>query len=140
MPRPTGPSDGKKLILQSTRDDLGCDQIFVMDADGSNAHMVSTGEGRTTCAYFFPDGTRILYASTHLAAVQCPEPPDFSHGYVWKLYSGFEIFSAAPDGSDLVRLTDHTGYDAEATMAPDGSRIIFTSLRDGDLDMYTMRP
>lgn len=132
--------DGKQLILQSKRDDLECDQIFIMDADGSNARMVSTGEGRTTCAYFFPDGKRILYASTHLASPQCPKPPDFSRGYMWKLYAGFEIFSATPDGGDLVRLTNHSGYDAEATVSPDGSSIIFTSLRDGDLDLYTMRP
>src|SRR5258708_29465204 len=44
--------DGKRLIFQSTRDKLECDQIFIMNADGSNQHMVSTGKGRTTCAYF----------------------------------------------------------------------------------------
>ncbi|MFQ5599588.1 MAG: TolB family protein [Candidatus Krumholzibacteriia bacterium] len=133
-------ADGKRLILQSTRGDLGCDQIFIMDADGSDLRMVSTGKGRTTCAYFFPDGKHILYASTHLGSPECPAPPDYSKGYVWKLYPTFEIFSADPDGSDLVRLTSHDGYDAEATMSPDGSRIIFTSHREGDLDLYTMRP
>lgn len=133
-------ADGKQLILQSTRDSLRCDQIFTMNADGSNVRQVSNGKGRTTCAYFFPNGERVLYASTHLASALCPDPPDFSRGYVWKLYPGFDIFSAKPDGSDLVRLTDHEGYDAEATISPDGSRIIFTSLRDGDLDLYTMKP
>ncbi len=131
-------ADGRKLILQSTRDSLGCDQIFVMGADGSNPRLISTGQGRTTCAYFFPDGKRILYSSTHLASPECPTPPDFSKGYVWKLYPGFDIFTAALDGSNLVRLTQTAGYDAEATIAPDGKRIIFTSKRDGDLDLYTM--
>ena len=133
-------ADGKQLILQSTRDSLQCDQIFVMNADGSAPRRVSTGKGRTTCSYFFPDGKRILYASTHLAAAECPPPPDHSQGYIWMLYPGFEIFSAKLDGSDLVRLTNHDGYDAEATIAPDGSRIIFTSKREGDLDLYTMKP
>jgi Tol biopolymer transport system component len=133
-------ADGKQLILQSTRDDLGCDQIFIMGADGSNPRMVSTGAGRTTCAYFFPDGKRIVYSSTHLASPDCPEPPDFSKGYVWKLYPSFDIFTADSDGDHLERLTMHDDYDAEATIAPDGSRIIFTSLRNGDLDLYTMRP
>jgi Tol biopolymer transport system component len=133
-------ADGRKLIFQSTRDGSACDQIFVMDADGSNTRRVSTGGGKCTCAYFFPDGKRILYASTHLAALECPPRPDYSKGYVWKLDPDFEIFTADADGSGLTRLTDHPGYDAEATFAPDGSRVVFTSLRDGDLDLYTMRP
>lgn len=132
--------DGKKLIFQSKRDDLQCDQIFIMNADGSDVRRVSNGEGKTTCAYFFPDMKRILYSSTHAAAKECPPPPDYSKGYVWSLYSAFDVFTAAPDGSDLRRLTDNPGYDAEATFAPDGSRIIFTSHRDGDLDLYTMKP
>src|ERR1700674_5349055 len=70
-------ADGKKLILQSTRDDLQCDQIFTMNVDGSDAHMVSTGKGRTTCGYFYPDGKKILYSSTHLADPQCPLRPDY---------------------------------------------------------------
>jgi TolB protein len=133
-------ADGKQIILQSTHGDLKCDQIFIMKPDGSGSHRVSTGKGRTTCSYFFPDGKHILYASTHLASPNCPPPPDYSQGYVWKLYPGFDIFRCKPDGSDLVRLTTSDGYDAEATIAPDGSRIIFTSERDGDLDVYTMRP
>lgn len=130
--------DGKKLILQSTRDSLRCDQIFVMDPDGTNVRMVSTGKGRTTCAYFFPDGKRIIYASTHHASPDCPPPPDFSKGYVWKLYPEYDLYTADADGANLVRLTTTAGYDAEATIGPDG-RILFTSGRDGDLDLYTMR-
>jgi len=132
--------DGKQIIFQSKHGTMGCDQIFVMNADGSGAHLVSTGGGRTTCSYFFPDMKRILYASTHAESPACPENPDFSKGYVWKLYPSYEIYSALADGSDVRRLTDNPGYDAEATFAPDGSRVIFTSLRNGDLDLYTMKP
>src|SRR6266566_3717303 len=94
-------SDGKKLIFQSTRDGHECDQIYTMNIDGSDVHMVSTGDGRTTCSYFFPNGKRILYSSTHLGAKQCPPRPDFSGGYVWAVYDTFDIFTANPDGSDL---------------------------------------
>lgn len=132
--------DGRQLIFQSKRDGAGCDQIYIMDADGGNVRRVSNGEGVTTCAYFFPGGDRILYSSTYLVSPDCPPSPDYSQGYVWKLHPGYDVFTAAPDGSDLVRITDHPDYDAEATIATDGSKILFTSLRDGDLDLYTMNP
>src|SRR5215210_9392916 len=48
--------DGKQLIFQSKRDGRGCDQIYSMNTDGSNVRMVSSGEGRTTCSYFFKNG------------------------------------------------------------------------------------
>ena len=131
-------ADGKKLIFQSTRDGRGCDQIYEMNSDGSGVRMLSTGKGRTTCSYYFRDGKRIIYSSTHLANPDCPPKPDFSKGYVWAIYSGYDIFSAAPDGSELKQITRAPGYDAEATIAPNGKRIVFTSMRDGDLDIYTM--
>jgi TolB protein len=131
-------ADGKKLIFQSTRDDLKCDQIFTMNIDGSDVHMVSTGKGRTTCSYFYPSGKKILYSSTHLGNPECPPKPDYSRGYVWGVYSTYDIFIANPDGSNLKQLTKTPGYDAEATISEDGNKIVFTSLRDGDLDIYTM--
>jgi Tol biopolymer transport system component len=131
-------ADGKRLILQSTRENVPCDQIFTMNVDGSQARMVSTGKGRTTCAFFTPDGKRIVYSSTHLSSPNCPPPPDRTRGYVWAIYPSYDIFSAKPDGSDLKQLTKADGYDAEATIAPNGKNIVFTSTRDGDLDIYTM--
>ena len=129
--------DGRELVFQSTRDGAECDQIFAMTIDGNGLRRVSSGAGRTTCAYFTPDGSRIVYASTHLGGRQCPPRPDFSRGYVWPVYDSYDIFSAKPDGSDLRRLTSTPGYDAEATIGPDG-RIAFTSVRDGDMEVYSM--
>src|ERR1700749_2908706 len=74
--------DGKRLIFQSTRDPYQCDQMFVMNSDGSNVHLVSTGKGVTTCGYFI-DNTHIVYASTHESGASCPARPDRSKGYVW---------------------------------------------------------
>lgn len=131
---------GTRLIFQSTREPFGCDQIFTMGLDGGDVRLLSTGRGRTTCAFFFPDGRRFLYASTHLGGAGCPEPPDRSAGYVWPIYPSYDIFAddvAAP-GTALARLTDNDGYDAEAAVSPDGRRIVFTSLRAGDLDLYAM--
>jgi TolB protein len=131
-------ADGKQLIFQSTRDGRGCDQIYTMNVDGSNVKMISNGDGRTTCSYFFPNAKRILYSSTHLGDKQCPPRPDFSKGYVWAVYPSFDIFTANPDGSDLKQLTTSPGYDAETTITLDGKKLVFTSMRDGDLDIYSM--
>jgi Tol biopolymer transport system component len=105
-----------------------------MTADGGDVRRVSTGAGRTTCAFFFPDGGRLLYASTHHAGPACPPPPDRSQGYVWPLHD-YDLYTCAADGSDLRRLASSPAYDAEGAVGPDG-RIVFTSARDGDLDLY----
>jgi len=130
--------DGQEIIFQSTRDPYKCDQIFTMNADGSNTKMISTGRGRVTCGYFTPDKSRVIYASTHVASPDCPMPPNMSEGYVWAIYPTFDIFSANRDGSDIKRLTSTNGYDAEGTVSTDGKKIVFTSMRDGDLDLYEM--
>jgi TolB protein len=128
--------DGSRLTFQSTAGH-GCDQIFTMNIDGSDRKLVSTGKGRTTCSFYYPDGRSILYASTHLGGDACPPVPSREQGYVWPIYASYDIFRANADGSNLVRLTKTTGYDAEATIAKDG-RIVFTSVRDGDMDIYSM--
>jgi len=129
--------DGTRLMFQSTRDGWPCDQQYTMGIDGSSPKKVSTGQGRTTCGFFFPDGKTIVYASTHVGSKECPPRPDFSKGYVWPIYATYDIFRANADGSGLTRLTDTPGYDAEPTVGPDG-RIVFTSLRDGDMEIYSM--
>jgi Tol biopolymer transport system component len=130
--------DGRKIIFQSTRDNLECDQIFVMNADGTDQHMVSTGKGRTTCGYFLPDSQHILYASTHEAGDACPPPADRSKGYVWAVYPGYDIYLATVNGSMLKKLTDAPGYDAEATVNFKTKKIVYTSMASGDLDLWTM--
>ena len=128
---------GDQLIFQTTREGVPCDQIYTMGVDGTDARMVSTGDGRTTCGYFFPGGESIIYASTHLGGVECPPEPGFEQGYVWAIYDSFDIFTANPDGTGLTRITETDGYDAEATIGPDG-RVVFTSVRDGDMEIYSM--
>ena len=132
--------DASELIFQSTRDSMECDAIFRMNADGSNVRQLSNGQGATTCSFIAPDGQSIIYASTHLEDSVCPPKPDMSKGYTWALYHSYDIFKADPDGSNIVRLTDTDGYDAEGVFSPQGDKILFTSVRDGDLDLYTMNP
>lgn len=137
--------DDKQLVFQSDWDKInsqGCDQIFVMNADGSlltNGKMyqlASTGKGRTTCSYFLKDG-RIIYSSTHAADEKCPETVMFAEGrYVWPIYDTYDIYIANPDGSDLQLLIGGEGYDAEPTVSPDGKYVVFTSTRSGDLELW----
>jgi len=130
-------SDGRRLVFQSTRAGWPCDQIYTMGTDGSGLQQVSTGKGRTTCAYFLKNGKRFIYSSTHLGSPECPSKPDYSRGYVWPIDKHFDIFLSDFKGK-LTRLTDTPGYDAEATISPDGRKIVFTSVRDGDLELYSM--
>jgi Tol biopolymer transport system component len=131
--------DGERLVFQRTGPEGGCDQIFVVPADGSgDAVQRSSGAGRTTCAYFLAGGERILYSTTGFADPGCPAPPDRSRGYVWPVYRDYEIVIQGDDGGDPVRLTDNDAYEAEATVCPADGSIVFTSDRDGDLELYRM--
>jgi Tol biopolymer transport system component len=130
--------DGTRLIFQAHRPpETACDQLYTMKIDGSDVRRLSNS-GRITCGYFYPDSRHIVYASTHLRSPQCPPAPSFARGYVWPIYPGYDIFRANADGSGLQRLTTEEGYDAEATVGPDG-RIVFTSVRDGDMEIYSMK-
>jgi TolB protein len=137
--------DDSKLVFQSNYEDWGveCDQMFMMYASesfkGKKPPMISTGKGRTTCAYFLPDNKHFVYGSTHLVDENCPEVPLRKNGkYVWPVYDSFDIFVSDLQGNITGQLTDEPGYDAEATVSPKGDKIVFTSMRSGDLELYTM--
>lgn len=137
--------DGKTVVMQSTNDNWGapCDQIFSFKpSDGpivKKPNLISTGTGRTTCSYFMPGDTTIIFASTHETDVKCPPTPERSNGrYVWPIYDSFEIYVSDLNGNIVKKLTDRKGYDAEATVSPKGDLIVFTSDRSGDLELYTM--
>jgi Tol biopolymer transport system component len=128
--RPKPDEDGYQIFLGALTED-------------APARMVSTGKGRCTCPYFHPSGRSILFASTHLDPSTTAEPPkgpaySRTARYRWEFPESMDLFAADLDGTNLVRLTDAPGYDAEASYSPDGSRIVFTSFRDGDAEIYIM--
>lgn len=140
-------TDSRKLVFQSNNPAWGlkCDQIFIFDVEKEDLKnrkpaMLSTGQGRTTCSYFLPGNKSILYASTHQGGKDCPAEPERKPGgkYVWPVYDTYDIFVADLRGTIKKQLTNMKGYDAEATVSPTGDRIVFTSTRNGDLDLYTM--
>ncbi len=134
--------DGTRVIFQSTTDPANhtvgdCSQMYVMDLDGDNRRRVSTGYGTATGGYFFPGGRRVLYSSTHGTGLHCPPlPPQGDHSL--RALHDYDLFSVRLDGRELQRLTFSSGYDAEATVAPDGKTIVLTSVRNGDIDLYSM--
>ncbi|HMT76794.1 MAG: PD40 domain-containing protein [Saprospiraceae bacterium] len=141
--------DNKSLVFQSNNPawGLSCDQIFVMPAKEQKPNkngvrttptMVSTGKGRTTCSYFMPDNKSIVYASTHESMDNCPPEAPYTGKYVWMLYPEFDVYQADLKGKILKKLTNTPYYDAEATVSPKGDKIVFTSLRTGDLELFTM--
>ncbi len=139
--------DGKAVVFQKTapKEGIPCDQIYYAElpkkaTDSFRSRLVSTGTGRTTCAYIMPDNKSVIYASTHLGSKDCPPVPDKSKlkKYVWPIYPEYDLFVADLKGAVKKRLTDYEGYDAEATISPKGDKIIFTSMRTGDLELFTM--
>lgn len=133
-------ADGKRLIFQrkeSVDKNVGCDQEYVINVDGTGMRRISNGYGRTTCGYFIERDQRVVYSSTFAHDTACPPVPDPSLGYIWPV-GHFEIYSTRPDGSDLHALTHNGAYNAETTATRDGRHLVFTSTRDGDIDLYTM--
>ena len=140
--------NGKSLTFQSNNAawGLNCDQIFAMkiaDAAGKKDYkpqLISTKKGRTTCSYFMPDGKHVLYASTHKGGDDCPTTGDLRAGgkYLWPVFETFDIFVADLKGNITKQLTNTPGYDAEAVLSPKGDKILFTSDRSGDLELWTM--
>lgn len=139
--------DDTKLVMQSNNKAWGleCDQIFYFDVAKDDLAagkpvMLSTGNGRTTCSYFLPGDTTIVYGSTHLGGEACPpEPERRTDGkYLWPVYSSYDIFVSDLNGNVIDQLTTEPGYDAEATVSRQGDKIVFTSDRSGDLELYTM--
>ena len=145
--------DGKAIIFQAVpntppsifhtpTDNETEYQIFSSDlTPNATPKMVSTGKGACTCGYFAPDGKSILFASSHLNPTPSEaKGPAYSRTdrYKWKFPIGMDIFKADLDGKNLVQLTKTNGYDAEGSYSPDGKKIIFTSFRDGNAEIYIM--
>lgn len=126
-------------------------QMFIMHLATGKTWRVSPGAGRTTCGFFHPSGKKILFASAHTNPNLKQEYADeFARReeekrtrqrrrYQWDFDPYMKIYEADLDGGNLKLLTDAPGYNAEGAYSPDGSHIVFTSNRDGHLELYIMQ-
>jgi Tol biopolymer transport system component len=137
--------NGQYLSFQSNNPAWGlqCDQIFKFDLAyaGDSSYqpaMISNGMGRTTCSYYMPNGRDILFASTYSGGDACPDIASEPGKYLWSIYPDYDIYVSGPQGRSKRQLTNTPGYDAEATVSPMGDKIVFTSTRSGDLELWTM--
>jgi len=139
-------SDNSMISFQARNPswNAACDQIYYFpfsDGDmlGHIPQLMSNGLGRTTCSYFMPGDTTILYASTRSGGDACPPEPErrIDGKYLWPVYPDFDIYVADLKGEIIDTLVKSPGYDAEATVSPKGDKIVFTSDRSGDLELYT---
>lgn len=134
---------GDRLVLQrkEKRDEEHCDRIYVTDSATGELQLVSDGRGVTTCAYFLPGDRSVVYASTGLEHTICPGmpivPEGIGRGYMWALHPEYDIFARDLETGERIRLTETEGYDAEATVSPAGDRMVFTSTRSGDIELWT---
>lgn len=138
--------DGEWIVYQAYPVGYPFYQIYVQKLDDRVPQRISTGRGRTTCAYFTPDGKTIMFASSHTdpdieVTEQKARELAAAGGrrrYEWDFDPHMEIYTVDADGTGLKRLTDSPGYDAEGSYSSDGKQIVFTSNRDGDPDIYVM--
>ncbi len=138
--------DGEYVVYQGYPVGYPFYQIYLQKLDERVPRLISTGRGRTTCAYFTPDRERILFASAHtdpnVDEAERAEREQAAKGgrrrYLWDFDPHMELYTVNFDGTGMKRLTDSPGYDAEGSYSSDGRQIVFTSSRDGDPDLYIM--
>jgi Tol biopolymer transport system component len=133
-------ADGKRIVWQSSQPGYPDEQIFVMDADGKNKKLVSTGEGRCTCGYFSPDGKSVYFSSTHRTWKGKQPSVDHSLGYVWMVNPHFDMYRRDLATNALEEVVSLPGYVAETTIDPRGRYLVFTSDYQGDLEIYRATP
>lgn len=126
-------------LISSSKKDDGDLRGGSSSPSGWLGGAISSGKGRTTCSFFLPGDSLILYASTHSGGDTCPAEPKHEHGkYLWPVYPSYEIYVSDLNGNIVRQLTKNNFYDAEAVVSPKGDKILFTSDRSGDLELYTM--
>lgn len=122
---PSWSPDGTRIAFESYRDDGS--ELYVMNWDGTGVtRLTFNGPAEDRGSSWSPDGSKIAFHSARFPAT--------GPGH-----SSLEIFTMNADGSNQTRLTENTFQDSLPSWSPDGSKIAFTTNRDGgDFEIYVM--
>ena len=109
---------GGKIAFTSKRD--GNQEIYVMNADGSDQTRLTNNPAQDREPCFSPDGIKITFGSER----------DGNRNQ--------EIYIMNVDGSNPTNLTNHPAQDWAPCFSPDGTKIVFQSLGGFEPDIYVM--
>jgi Tol biopolymer transport system component len=90
-------------------------EIWVMNADGSDQHQVTSLGGANFAPFFTPDGRKIIFSSNY----KSPHSSDF------------ELYLVDLDGNGLEQVTFDPGFDGFPQFSPDGKQLVWVSHRNG---------
>jgi Tol biopolymer transport system component len=127
---PSYSPDGTQIAFRGDLDlaePSGDEEIYVMNADGTNVRQLTSNADFDSAPSWSPDGGWILFerapAGTFTTGVEAQEK---------------DVYVMRADGTDVRRLTDSPGLDEGPEFSPDGTRIAFSSARDGQQEIYVM--
>jgi Tol biopolymer transport system component len=145
-----------KIVFVSERD--GDNEIFVMNADGSNQTQLTFNTASDNYPRWSLDGTKIAFASSRDGARSIYVMDADGSNQRFIMASGFapawspdgtkivfvgndsDIYTMNADGTNRQRLTTSVAADTNPAWSPDGSKIVFSSNRNGDFELFTMNP
>ena len=138
---PSFSPDGQRIVFEARSfSNVTCRQVFSITIDGKDPRRISTGKGEALWATFSPKGERVLYTSTHaMIDGACPPPTDLELKNPIAINALYDLYVADSNGQLITPVTDDKKvFDGLAAISPDNKKIVFSSTRAGDVDLFLL--